>query len=1035
MNNLKRVLSLGLAGAMLSGMMLVGASAANVTDFTDSSEIKNKDAVSTMAALGVIKGKDTGAFDPAGNVTRGEMAKMLCVAMNGGKDPVLGTKPAPTYTDIKGHWAESYIEYCSSVGYVSGRGDGTFAPDATVTSTEAAKIILGALGYKADVSGLTGMDWAINTNVLANSADVDLYDGLSSIDTTAPMSRDSAAQMLYNALEAKMVTHNGTAYVNATYSAKETDTVVTGTKRVYEIKTVSGALAGNLELVGMRFDSAADADAYAKSINAAAAVGTTYTLGQETEDVESVSSVSVDRDETFGHKYLSLTTYSSPTEGSGYITSVKKEANKDTFTVDLNNGMTFKKVETDYSNLMGQKVKVLYKDLDDVYGIYAHTDSEVLFEGVMDDISVSGTTLKLDGTVYKTDSTTISATRVYDTNDFATYRALGTLGGLDKAANVKAIDNDADGKIDLLVATPFVAAKVTYLGTDTVTLNPNVGGDSSFDLKDDINVYEGIAKNDYVIAIPGTNTVDGKVAVTEADTVEGKISGLKGSGNDNAQIEGTWYPKATQSISGGDSVSLNDTAMLVLVNGYYVYADINVTTSKDMAVVVGVGTANIDKDYELSLVFTDGSSKTVRGHMEDDSAMTAAGNNGKFYTYEVSSSGVYELTLATTANTGYDGTVSGVNFDAATDKLGSTYIADDAVVIIRYKNTDPAKGDAEKVEDADAGNIANLTKTSVITGKSLKGLSGDFGAPSATTGFTAKQSGLNYAKVLFLAADAQTMIGGTDDSYGYIVSAPYKAKEGSDTFIVFDIWNGSENVTVKDKVSSTTPLAAPYVKGTVISFSDEGDGIVDTVTAAPVSGAVVGYNASDKVISILTSTSAPAAYSPIVKVDSDTKYFYINSADKKGVASEGVELATELSTPGTYYQNAWVIGNGVDTVKAIFMDVNNKLENTSNVALTASAQVSLTGIDTAITGTTNWSFTFTGEDGRSLTAASEGVGDGETITVTATNKASGNDTLGFEVKIAGAKVAEQANGAFTDGQVITLTFEATAGALTVVDKS
>ena len=932
MNNLKRVLSLGLTGAMLSGMMLVGASAASVTDFTDSSEIANKDAVSTMAALGVIKGKDTGAFDPAGNVTRGEMAKMLCVAMNGGKDPVLGVKPTPSYTDIKGHWAESYIEYCSSVGYVSGRGDGTFAPDATVTSTEAAKIILGALGYKSDISGLTGMDWAINTNVLANAADVDLYDGLSTIDTTAPMSRDNAAQMLYNALEAKMVAHNGTSYVTSTYSDNVTVKEQTGTKLVYVMTVVDGAAldAYKSQLNGTKYDSPADADAYADTF-AASVIKTDYTLKQVEEPVYSISNAAQDFDETFGHKYLELTTYSSKNEGEGYIVSVVKENNKDTFTVELDNGMTFRKVETDYSELMGQKVKVLYKALDNVYGIYAHTDSEVLYSGVVDDISISGTTLKLGGTVYKTDAA-FGSTKIYHTNNFASSCAMNAVAGLDKAASMKAIDNDGDGKIDLFVATPFVAAKVTYKGTDSITLNPNVAGDSSLDLEDDVNVYEGIAKNDYVVAIPGANTVDGKVALTKAETITGKIDGIKGSSSDTAKIDGTWYSKADQTISGGDTVSLNDTAMLVLVNGYYVYADINVTTSKDLAVVVGVGTANIDKDYELSLVFTDGTSKTVRGHLESDAAM-AATDAGKFYTYEVDKNGVYELTLATTSNTGYDGTVGNTNFDAATDKLANgTHIADDAVVIIRYKNTDSAKDNSTQVEGADAGNIANLSKTSVITGKSLKGLSANFGATSATTGFTVKQGGLNYAQILFLAADKQTMVEGTDDSYGYIVSAPYKAKEGSDTYIVFDMWDGEDTVTVKDKVSSSQALVSPYVKGTVISFSDEGSGVVDAVKAFTTSGAVTGYNAGDKIISILTSTGyAPNA----TEVTSDTKYFYINTADKKGVASEGVELATELATPGLYDQNVWVKDDGNGKVLALFIDVNNKLDGTSPVGVPA----------------------------------------------------------------------------------------------------
>ena len=147
MRNLKRTLSLALASVMLVGMMSVGASAVNASDFTDADEIVNKDAVSTMTALGIINGKEDGSyFDPTGNVTRAEMAKMLCVAINGGVDPVLGVKDTPTFTDIKGHWAESYIEYCAANGIIAGRGNNKFDPTGTVSATEAAKMLLGVLG-------------------------------------------------------------------------------------------------------------------------------------------------------------------------------------------------------------------------------------------------------------------------------------------------------------------------------------------------------------------------------------------------------------------------------------------------------------------------------------------------------------------------------------------------------------------------------------------------------------------------------------------------------------------------------------------------------------------------------------------------------------------------------------------------------------------------------------------------------------------------------------------------------------------------
>ena len=108
MKNLKRVLSLALTGTMLAGMMTIGASAAN-KDFTDADEIQHTEAVNVMSTLGVLKGKDTGAFDPTTTVTRAEMAKIICVMLNGGNDPTLGSGSNAMFSDINGHWAKNYI--------------------------------------------------------------------------------------------------------------------------------------------------------------------------------------------------------------------------------------------------------------------------------------------------------------------------------------------------------------------------------------------------------------------------------------------------------------------------------------------------------------------------------------------------------------------------------------------------------------------------------------------------------------------------------------------------------------------------------------------------------------------------------------------------------------------------------------------------------------------------------------------------------------------------------------------------------------
>ena len=208
MRNLKRMLSLAVAAMMLIGMMVIGASAADVyEDFTDKDEIQNQEAVATMVALGVFEGKDDGSyFDPTGTVTRAEMAKIVAVCLSGGVDPVTGSGSTTVqFSDVPTtHWAYKYISYCVQQGIIAGRGDGTFGPEDPVTGSAAAKMFLCALGYKADLEGLVGNDWELNTNILANQ-DAKLYDGLSGIDASAGLSRDNTAQMAYNAVQAQEV--------------------------------------------------------------------------------------------------------------------------------------------------------------------------------------------------------------------------------------------------------------------------------------------------------------------------------------------------------------------------------------------------------------------------------------------------------------------------------------------------------------------------------------------------------------------------------------------------------------------------------------------------------------------------------------------------------------------------------------------------------------------------------------------------------------------------------------------------------------
>ena len=73
---------------------------------------------------------------------------------------------AATLSDIKGHWAEEFINYGVSSGYISGYTDGTFLPNKTVTRAEFSKMVNSALGINHATSvsftDLKASDWYYN---------------------------------------------------------------------------------------------------------------------------------------------------------------------------------------------------------------------------------------------------------------------------------------------------------------------------------------------------------------------------------------------------------------------------------------------------------------------------------------------------------------------------------------------------------------------------------------------------------------------------------------------------------------------------------------------------------------------------------------------------------------------------------------------------------------------------------------------------------------------------------------------------------
>ena len=105
-------------------------------DFSDVSDGQwHNKAISTMAKLGIVKGRRANNFDPDTSITRAEFAA-ICARFN--------TRPVEnsgSFADISGHWAENEIERAAAFGWISGYPDGTFHPDARITRAEAMTMI------------------------------------------------------------------------------------------------------------------------------------------------------------------------------------------------------------------------------------------------------------------------------------------------------------------------------------------------------------------------------------------------------------------------------------------------------------------------------------------------------------------------------------------------------------------------------------------------------------------------------------------------------------------------------------------------------------------------------------------------------------------------------------------------------------------------------------------------------------------------------------------------------------------------------
>ena len=807
------------------------------------------------------------------------------------------------------------VDTLVSLGVIEGFEDGSFQPNGTVTRAQMAKMICvlrtgnsDASAYNDDKTSFTdiGTHWARGYIKYCQSLNIIAGKSTTKFDPNGNVTAQEAAKMLL---------------VTLGYDAQKAGLVGAG----WASKT--NALAdenGLLENVNTSFTAACPRQYAAQLIYNAIDAATVVWR----DDAYTNQNYNGKDNQTIGEKYMGLS------KTVGILEEVTKDNDKDTYSLYVNTDKyedecsgkkllnNFTKVSKDYSALKYQKVKVLYKDKDKVFGVYAMTDDNTVVSAVMDQVKMdSADKIKIDGTKYTVDT---NNSTVYvngkDTNTkIAVWVNAHSEGeNIGKASTVQAISNSSNNKINILKVTTFETKKVTYVGKDYVNAGKKYEEDAA-------NFSSDLKKDDYVAISAKENYADDKVLLTKLETVEGKVTGIKG--NDQVLIDGTWYTadyKANTNKVIDNWPSNGATVKLVLLNGFVQLVDTVTVGSSDFALVIETGSSSgLGSSKVADVLFADGTRKTVE--LDNDSEYKGTKKNGdttyveesapKLATYEVSKGKYTFKAVSEKALNGYDEYATGGNLTidgkvkSATLKKANTtanvFMKDTGVVFVQYMKN----GDYEYkvVTGKDA---ANWKETTI----SLQAL-------------VKKDSGVNYAEMAVVTM-TNNIPGGSNSTYAFALDDSYEKTIDGTKYTFVEAWNGSEAITMKseDKVSIAAREAFEY--------SVNADGTYDLTKLAGKDTATQKYAVTqitsyDKTSGELTFVSVPV--SKEYKITKDTVVLYVDSDAKKGAGEFDIETAIDTNNDGKIDANdkanvIYYSESGDDYIRLIVVDTNNEMK-------------------------------------------------------------------------------------------------------------
>lgn len=197
--NLKKVIS-SIAALALSASSFVALAATSYPDVAESANYYK--AVTELSALNVINGYEDGTFGPEKLVTRAEITKMIVAALGPAYTDAANAAAGQNtkFTDVTAsHWAAGFVTEGTTVGFIAGMGDGTFAPNSNVTFAQATTMLVRTAGYEV---------WAkaqgYPQGYMSYGSQLEITKGVN-VDNNTELNRGQVAILIDNTLDAPIL--------------------------------------------------------------------------------------------------------------------------------------------------------------------------------------------------------------------------------------------------------------------------------------------------------------------------------------------------------------------------------------------------------------------------------------------------------------------------------------------------------------------------------------------------------------------------------------------------------------------------------------------------------------------------------------------------------------------------------------------------------------------------------------------------------------------------------------------------------------